>query len=289
MSPEYVRNLVFRHLDRICIGAVIAVIATYAICCMAGSSEASQLAAEANEAAARVESLQKEAIRLPTEGAQFEAEVRRSFNAVPAVGREPEWFVFKRPYVLRSARFIEPPAPVHQPPVLKALVDIGQAKLTWEDSPENEHIEVLGYELYRRQDESLWLKVGEFERDKREYIDKGLEHEEKYSYKLVSVAVPERLASQFENPEDAHRESEVETVRTEFNLKFETTGYSPQAVQSQVTLKLPDGQSLHDKLWLVPGARIIVQGTDTGWAVGAIGENSFEITRPGREPKTIKE
>jgi hypothetical protein len=130
-------------------------------------------------------------------------------------------------------------------------------------------------------------KIAEFGPEENVYTDKGLEHDEKYEYKLASTAQPVADAAQFENPEDTKKESEPVAVQTKFNFDVKITSWSPGHASGTLFIRRPGGGREEKPFSWRVGSRVVIDGRDTGWVVDKIEENSLTIKK-GAEPKTFR-
>lgn len=278
MSPQRAESQLFRHIGTLCIAAVVAAIGLYLLCLAVGTSEAAQLEARAEQTISKVEQV-KESRGLPPEvDANCLARVMTPFTDVPSPGRAPAWFAYKRPYVVRKALFQTPPVPRHFPPALSARADVGQVKLDWADSPQNQNIVTEKYELHRKQGAGRWQRVAQFPPGTKSYVDKVLGYEEDYIYKVISFARPVLGAAGFANGDDASKESEPLTARTLFNIKIIPGGGGMGRYNATMKLLKPDDKFEQDGYILSVGKKIVIKGTDTGWTVSNIGNGFVEIT-----------
>ena len=279
MSRWSLRDFLYKHIEKIIVAGVVIAIAAYGISIAASPTEASQLSRQAQDTITRIEKAQENAESPLKAKRDFLPELKEAFIEVPESGREPAWFAFKRPYALRRVEFISQPKPQHFPPLLEAKPDVGQVELKWSESDKNENIGVKIYELYRRDPGGAWKKIGEFGPEENTCTDTGLEHEENYTYKLISIAEREEGAAQFDNSEDTRKESEPVTIKTRFNFDVRITSWAPGYASGKiVVLKPGGGQEDKPFSWRV-GDSVVIDGKDTGWIVEKIGEKSITMKK----------
>ncbi len=282
MSRRSLKETLSKHFEKFLVASVIAVIAAYGINLAAGTSEASQLSTQARAAVERVREAERQAAIPPEAQNDFLPRLERAFLDMPAAGVEPSWFAFKRPYALRRAEFVSQPKPLHLPPLLEAKADVGQVELRWRDSDNNENVVITGYELHRNNPSGKWEKVAEFGPKENACTDKGLEHEESYAYKLVSISQPALGAAQFDNPQDAKKECEPQTVRTRFNFDVKISSWAPGHASGKIAVFKPGGgEDKQPFSWHV-GSHVVINGKDTGWVVEKIEESSITIKKGDR-------
>lgn len=291
MSEGNVKELLTRNLEKVVVGVVAIIILVYLLSLAASSSEAEKLKRDADEYRTKIQDARSNPEIDDKISVGYAKEVQSHFKNVPEEGVEPQWFAFKRPYVVRSARFTSPLQPVHLAPSLAAKSDVGQVELSWADAEGNQNVRILGYVLRRKEgEEGEWMKLKEFDPETGEFVDRTVRPDMPYSYKLTSRAEPTDPKTQLPNEEE---ESGTADVVTPFNMKFVTdrmywsgSADSPDAkLWVTVVVLQPGGEETQAKAeGIKRGDMIIVQGMETGWKLKDFGEKKIG---PGRAKKFI--
>jgi hypothetical protein len=283
MSLDGAKSLLFRHFEKLTAAGIIAVIAAYLLSIAVGSSEAAQLRMQTEDALGRIEESKQNPEEPEPVNVNFLQQVREGFLDVRAAGPEPAWFAYKRPFVLRRAFFRVPFQALHFAPALTARADVGEAGLVWQDSPRNENVEVRGYELYRRKGNGSWRLLARIPAGTLSYTDRGLEHEQEYSYKLLSVAAPAEGAAPFADPADAKKETEPRNVLTLFNFDLRINSWVPGRIGGKLIIRGPGGGTEERSFSWRKGSRVVIDNRDSGWVVDKIEENSVILKKGNRE------
>jgi len=287
MGRESMSAFFFKYIDKILLAGVVALIGVCAASMALSTSDASMLRIEAAEIEQKIAS-EKENASLPAQiEPDFLKEARKPYERVPEAVRGPEWFSFKRPAVMRAARFVTPPKPLHFAPELTLTPDVGEVKIEWKESPENENIDIEGYELYRKENNN-WKLLKQFGSEETGYLDEGLGFEQKYEYRIVSIAKPVAGADAFVGQGDAKRAVEKPVV-TKFNIELVILGGNKNGQRTIMKLLRPGGvEPVEERRTLQIGKEITIKGFDSGWMVSDIGLGFIEISKLGCEPKVFR-
>jgi hypothetical protein len=129
------------------------------------------------------------------------ADLKRQIDSsVAAADANPAWTMHRRPNLaFTPVAVAQKVYPKHEPPVDFRIADKarGKVKLTWKPSPENELVDITGYEIQRKDGEAgEWKKIAEnLSGDKNDYDDLTVAPRAKYYYRLLETA-----AAQLQNP-----------------------------------------------------------------------------------------
>ncbi len=283
MSNSGIKGLLLAHVEKLVVVLVLLIIIIYLICLAVSPSAPKKLKVQTEEYIEKIQGAMNNPNLPESVEVNYAQEVKQAFVEVPPAGREPQWFAYKRPYVVRKAKFRHPDQPTHLPPSLTAEKDIGQVKLAWSDSAQNQFVKITGYILERREGEKgKWKELVKFEADVKEHLDTTAKPEMKYFYRLTSVAEPAARGVPFNNPEETCKMLTVEIL---FNLKFDTAhmdilGNVPDPntrIGIDVTRLKPGGQADKKKITLRRGDEIVIEGFKTGWKLKDFGEKNFSL------------
>jgi len=292
MSDKNFKEQILKHIDKVVIGLVVFIIFVYLLLLATGTSEAERLSAKAGKLSDDINNAQLDAEKPSQVEPSFVQDVKKPFMEVPKPGKQPQWFAFKRPFVLRSADFKRPHQPTHGNPILSAETEVGQVTLTWEDSQSNDNIDVLGYVLRRKEgDSGEWLKLDNLDKETKNYIDKTVAPSTQYTYRVTSKAAKIERSDviPLDSPE---QDSNHVAVETPFNLEFDTKRMfwygdisSPNAkLRIKITYLKPGGDKEQESVTLDRGSKIIIKGIETDWKLKDFGEKKLA---PGKTEKYI--
>jgi hypothetical protein len=279
MSEGNFKELLIRHIEKLALGLVALIIIVYLLSLAASTSEPEKLKTQSDDAIAKIETaMDNPWVPEPVE-VDYTQQLRDSFDKVPQSGKEPRWFAFKRPYVVRRAIFVKAGQPVHRAPTLSAEAEAGQVKLAWVDNEVNEKIEIVGYTLRRKKGDGDWMNLEKFDSDVKEYTDKAVKPDTRYAYRLTSKAEKSETNVPLANKEQY---SEVVMIEIQFNMEFETNGMMPfgNRVKIRITYVKPGGEKLKSQVWIERDKMIKVKDKDdkdieTGWKLKDFGEKNL--------------
>lgn len=297
MGEQSPKELIIRHIEKVAVGLVALIVLVYLISLAVGSSPAHKLASESDDLIAKVREAQGNP-KLPEQmEVDYPEQVKSAFIDIPAPGREPAWFSFKRPYVLRRAEFIFPKQPVHDKPMLSIEeFAIGRVVVSWAPSENNQNIEITGYTLHRKEGEGgTWMEKQKFPADTTRFEDTTVRPRTVYSYRVTSHAKatePTVVLS------DTDLVSSAQTAVIPFNLEFDLKGMMPgvdmagkRFIRTKITITKPDGTQESESKKIVVGDKITVNKIETPWILKDFGDREFILLKrsDGKEEVRIPE
>ncbi len=268
------KDLLIRHVEKFALGVVLLIIIIYLISLAVGTTEARKLKGKANSALERIRDNMENPALPEDVNVSYAHDVQTPYKEVPEPGREPRWFPFKRPYIIRKAKFEDPTQSVHRPPTLSATADIGQVKLSWKEAQDNRNIDVLGYTLRRREGEGNWLKLKSFDVEARDYVDKTVRPITKYAYRITSHAKEKDPRVPLKNSDEP---SKTALVETPFNMEFDTEHMMPHEnkVRIKITYRKSGTEEVTEWVWIEKGKNIKVKDIETDWKLKSFGERKL--------------
>lgn len=291
MGEKGIKNLLFLHIEKIAVVVVILIILAYLISLVSSPSKVEELRTRTDKAIEKIKTAAEDPDVPPLVEVTYAEDLKEGFDSVPPEGRKPQWFSYKRPYVVRVAKFEYPEQPVHEAPTL-VLKYVGEVDLSWTDSDENRFIEIKKYVLRRKEGaDGVWEKLKEFDTETHEYTDKAVRPDTQYFYKLTSIAEPTETGVQFD---DHRQESGEHKVDILFNLEFGSKGIITSGDGSspshfliiEVIYHTGRNKTVRERIRLERGTPIKVKGIDTGWKLKEFKVGKGET--PGKRNMNIK-
>lgn len=285
MGEQTPKDLIMRNIEKIAVGLVALIVLVYLVSLAAGTSTAHGLASEADDLIAKVREAEKDP-KLPEKmDVDYPEQVKSAFIDVPATGREPSWFSYKRPYVLRRADFTFPQQPVHDKPTLR-IEDfaIGRVTVSWTPSENNQNIEITGYTLSRKEGEAgRWMERDKFKADIMKFEDTTVRPRTSYSYRVTSHAKASEPGVMLS---DTELVSSAQTTVIPFNLEFDIDGMmagidatGKRFIRTKITITKPDGTQESQSKKLVVGDKITVNKNETPWLLEDFGGREFILLK----------
>jgi len=281
MGEQSPKELIIRHIEKVAVGLVALIVLVYLISLAVGASPADKLAGESDELITRIREAQKDP-KLPEKmEVDYPEKVKSAFIDIPASGREPAWFSFKRPYVLRSAEFTFPQQPVHDKPTLRIEeFAIGKVVVSWTPSDNNQNIEITGYTLSRKEgEEGRWMELKKYPADTTRHEDTIVRPRTAYSYRVTSHA---KATESTVVLSDKDLVSNAQTAVIPFNLEFDVVGMmagidaaGKRFIRTKITITKPDGTTESQSKKLVIGDKITINKIETDWTLKDFGERDF--------------
>jgi hypothetical protein len=249
----------------------------------AGSSAARTLQGKSEDLIGKVREAEKNP-NLPEQvDVDYPEQVKSAFIDVPPAGREPRWFSFKRPYVLRRAEFTFPTQAVHDKPSLRIEKStVGLVSLSWAPSENNQNIEVHQYSLSRKDGEDgRWLELKKFDAGTTSFEDRTVRPRMAYFYRVTSYARATEPGARFSDPELT---SLAQRADIPFNMKFDMDNMMSgvdasgnRFIRTTVAIIQPDGTEVSESMKLELGKKIKVKGTETDWMLKDFGDKKFVL------------
>ncbi len=271
MGEQTPKDLIIRHIEKVAVGLVALIVLVYLISLAVGASTAHKLAGESEDLINKVRDAEKNPELPDKVEVDYPEQVKSAFIDVPATGREPRWFAFKRPYVLRRAEFTFPQQPVHDSPMLKIEeFAVGKVVLSWTPSENNQNVKITGYTLSRKEsEEGRWLELKKFDTETTKFEDKTVRPRMAYFYRITSHARATEPGVRFS---DTELMSGVQRADIPFNLEFDIEGMmagidaaGKRFIRTKVTITRPDGTPESESKKMVVGDKITVNKIETDW------------------------
>jgi len=195
MNMEQLKQILRKHPEKVAAGAIGLLIIFYLLI-VGFSGEVTRRVEKSKELLQALENRiadEKQDWLPPEQSPEYSTEGKRMLIYTPEASPGAEWFAYKRPFVPLEWRKQLPKEAKFERPTLTLTLEGLKASLKWQDSPENDHVAVTGYVLYRKVDGGDWEKLKEFGAgDTPSYEDDDLNPLTKYTYRVDSSARPHK-------------------------------------------------------------------------------------------------
>jgi hypothetical protein len=300
MGEQTPKDFVIHHIEKFAVGLVALIVLVYLVMLAAGTSTAHSLSSESDDLIGKVRDAEKNP-ELPEKiEVDYPEQVKSAFIDIPPAGREPSWFSFKRPYVLRRAEFTFPQQPVHDKPLLRIEeFRVGKVVVSWAPSENNQNIEITGYTLSRKEGkDGRWMERERFKPDVTKFEDDRVRPRTAYSYRVTSHAKATESGVPFT---DTELLSSPQEAVIPFNLEFDIEGMMPgvdmagkRFIRTKVTIIKSDGSKESESKKIVIGEKIKVNKIETDWtlkdfedrkSILLVNSSKKEVRIPEEKPK----